>query len=151
MARPAKVIDVQARHNTKEDISIRSKIENDFKGDAEVKPPVFLTERQQVIFEHIVRVLENFLGELDTYVISEAAITINRLQEIDEQINLNNDLLLDKDIIAVRKIYTAEFFRYCNELSLSPQARAKIGSLAMAKDKEKEDPILKIFSADESG
>lgn len=151
MARPAKVIDVQARHNTKEDVSIRTKIENDFKGNAKVVPPVFLTERQQAVFWHIVGVLENFLGELDTYVISEAAVTIDRLQKIDEQINLDNSLLLDKDVIAVRKAYTTDFLRYCNELCLSPQARAKTGSLATAKEKKNEDPILKIFSADGSG
>ncbi|MDD6490446.1 MAG: phage terminase small subunit P27 family [Clostridia bacterium] len=149
MARPAKVIDVQARHNTKDDISMRSKIENDFKGDAKVIPPVFLTEKQRLIFEQIVSVLEDYIGELDGYVISEAAITIDRLQEIDEQINLDRNLLLDKDVITVRKAYTAEFFRYCNELCLSPQARAKIGSLAVAKEKKQEDPILKIFGSSE--
>lgn len=151
MARPAKVVDVQARHNTKSDVELRNKIENDFKGDAEVVPPIFLTEKQKEIFKRIADVLQDYIGELDTYVISEAAITIDRLQEIDEYINLNTDALLDKDIITVRKAYTTEFFRYCNELCLSPQARAKIGSLATARKEKETDPLLKILGAEDSG
>lgn len=151
MARPAKVVDVQARHNTKSDVELRNKIENDFKGDADVVPPIFLTEKQKEIFKRIADVLQDYIGELDTYVISEAAITIDRLQEIDEYINLNTDALLDKDIITVRKAYTTEFFRYCNELCLSPQARAKIGSLATARKEKETDPLLKILGAEDSG
>lgn len=151
MARPAKVVNVHAGHDTKNDVSIRTKIENDFKGDAEVVPPIFLTEKQKEIFKRIADVLQDYVGELDTYVISEAAITIDRLQEIDEYINLNTDALLDKDIITVRKAYTTEFFRYCNELCLSPQARAKIGSLATARKEKETDPLLKILGAEDSG
>ncbi len=151
MARPAKVVNVHTGHDTKADISLREQIENNFKGDAKVVPPVFLTEKQRLIFDTIAEVLADYLGELDSYVLSEAAITIDRLQEIDEQINLNSELLLDKDIISVRKVYTTEFFRYCNELCLSPQARAKIGSLATAKKEQENDPLLKILGAEDSG
>lgn len=74
-----------------------------------------------------------------------SAIAIDRLRTIDEQINSIPTLMIDKDIISARKAYTQEFFRCCNELSLSPQARAKIGSLNFSKKKEQTDPLLQIL------
>ena len=49
-----------------------------------------------------------------------------------------------------RKEYAANFFRICNELGLSPQSRAKLGSLAVKKDKADSDPILKLFGGEET-
>ena len=45
--------------------------------------------------------------------------------------------------------YTKDFFRCCNELSLSPQARAKIGSLALQAKEKEEDPLIKALKGDD--
>ena len=41
--------------------------------------------------------------------------------------------------------YMKEFFRLCNELSLSPQSRAKLANINVGVEKEKQDPLLKII------
>ncbi|NFE32060.1 phage terminase small subunit P27 family, partial [Clostridium botulinum] len=37
----------------------------------------------------------------------------------------------------------------CNELSLSPQSRAKLGNLALNNKEEQEDPLLKALREDD--
>ena len=41
-----------------------------------------------------------------------------------------------------------EFFKLCSELSLSPQARAKIASINYDADAKKADPLLAILRGD---
>ena len=71
--------------------------------------------------------------------LNQTAITIERLESLEKEINESSkitdedgkvkDKLDVKTIInlkSVRDMYSKDFFRCCNELSLSPQARAKI-------------------------
>lgn len=154
MARPAKSIKTQSRHNTKAETKEREEAENRLKGNSNIEIPAYLTENQKVIFEYIKSVLDSdgadILGQLDVYILSQTAITIDRLRTIDDQINSIPTLMTDKDIISARKAYTQEFFRCCNELSLSPQARAKIGSLNLSKKNEQTDPLLQILKRADS-
>ena len=56
---------------------------------------------------------------------------------------INKDIhrIYDKDLIKAKSEYTKDFFRCCNELSLSPQSRAKLGNINL-QAKEKEDDVL---------
>lgn len=154
MARPAKSIKTQSRHNTKAEAKEREEAENRLKGNSNIEVPEYLTEEQKAIFKYIKCVLDSdgadILGQLDVYIMSQTAIAIDRLHTIDEQINSNSALITDKDIISARKAYMQEFFRCCNELCLSPQARAKIGSLNLSKKKEQMDPLLQILKRADS-
>lgn len=150
MARPAKLIDTQSRHNTKSEIEKRKKTENNLKGNAQVKPPYKLTAAQRKIFNKIKNMFEKteLIGELDCYVIAEGAVVIDRLQQLEQMINNDPALLTDKDVMSIRKGYTQDFFRICNELSLSPQSRAKVGSIAANKAEEKNDTLLQILKGE---
>lgn len=154
MARPAKSIKTQSRHNTKADIKEREEAENRLKGDTNIEAPAHLTENQKSIFEYIKDVLgsegADILGRLDVFVLSQTAIALDRLQTLDTIINHDSTLIIDKDTVSARKAYVQEFNRFCNELCLSPQARAKIGSLNLSKKKEKEDPILQLLKRADS-
>ena len=88
----------------------------------------------------------DILGEPDRETVEQAAITIARLHQIDNLIRQRSDLLIDKDVNAVRKTYVDQYIRYCKELCLSPGARSKIGSL-MANTKKAEDPLIKVLNA----
>ena len=66
-----------------------------------------------------------------------------------ESINANSSMLTDKDIMAIRKGYTQDYFRLCNELGLSPQSRAKLGSLSLQKDKQNNDKLLTLLKVGE--
>lgn len=153
MARPAKPIELQSRHNTKSDIQKRKEVQDLLKGNAaDLQHPFPLTDSQQEIFDLLVDAYRkaDVLGELDSYIIAEGAVVIDRLREIEGRINENPDLMFQDSVRNTRKEYAANFFRICNELGLSPQSRAKLGSLAVKKDQEDNDPILKIFRGGQS-
>lgn len=129
MARPAKAIGTKTGAITKEEEEIRKKTETKLKGKSNrLTPPKYLTDNQKKIFRYIIKELKeaDILGNLDVYVLTTAAISIDRLATMEQQINDNSSLLLDTHFMTAKDKYTKDFFRCCNELSLSPQARAKI-------------------------
>jgi hypothetical protein len=65
---------------------------------------------------------------------------------IETMINEDKELLRDRQLLATKEKYTQEFIRYMNELSLSPQSRAKIGNLKIQTKQKEEDPLLKVLS-----
>ena len=56
---------------------------------------------------------------------------------------------LRQDAVLARSKYLSDFYRSCNELGLSPQARAKLGVLAASKKAEETDPLVKALSDDD--
>lgn len=154
MARPCKPIETQTRHNTKEEIEARKKQEEKLKGLADkIKPPKHLNKDQKKIFKYIVDELKasGILSNLDIYVLATCSIAISRLTEIEKQINEDITNLWDKTLMSSKDKYTKDFFRCCNELSLSPQARAKIGSLALQAKEKEEEPLIKALKDDDDG
>ncbi|MEH7391763.1 P27 family phage terminase small subunit [Bacillus sp. JJ1474] len=151
MARPSKSVNVMSKNLTKEEIRIRQETENKLRGDASnISPPKHLNSRQKKIFNFIVDELEasGILGNLDTYILSTCSIAIDRIQEIEKQINKDIEKLNDKNLMSAKEKYTKEFFRSMNELSLSPQSRAKLGNINLQSQQQAEDPLLKILSGD---
>ena len=86
------------------------------------------------------------LSNLDLFVLANCAISIDRIRQYDEMISTDAVMLCDKDIIGNRNKTVTEFLRYCNELCLSPQARAKIGTAAIQKKQAAIDPIAAIIN-----
>lgn len=141
MARPAKAIDTNSMKMSKEERKDREETEKKLRGsNDDIKPFSYLNKRQKAIFKDILKNLnKDILSNLDTYLLNQTAITIERLESIEKEINNSSkitdengktkDKLDAKTIInlkSVRDMYSKDFFRCCNELSLSPQARAKI-------------------------
>ena len=152
MARPCKPIETQSRHNTKKEIEERKKQEEMIKGLADkIKPPGYLNKEQKKIIRYIVDQLKasGILSNLDIYVLSTCSIAISRLVDIEKKINEDIKNLWDKDLMSSKDKYTKDFFRCCNELSLSPQARAKIGSLALQAKVKEEDALIKALKGDD--
>lgn len=152
LARPCKSVEMQNRHNTKEEIEARKEQESRLRGMADkVKPPSYLTAKQKKIFKYIVKELEasGILGNLDVFILSTVSIAIDRLQEIESAINENPEKLFDKTLMSTKDKYTKDLFRCCNELSLSPQSRAKLGNLNIQAKTDAEDPILKALAGDD--
>lgn len=148
MGRPAKPVDAQSGNINSDVKESRKTTEDELKGsNVRVTPSFPLTKEQKRIFTRIKGLFQKaeLLGELDGYVLTQGAVVIDRLQEIDRRINDDPELLFDRDVCNTRKEYMQSFFRICNELSLSPQARAKMGILAAGNEAEKDDPIVGIF------
>lgn len=149
MARPSKSVKVMSKKLTKEEKIIRETTEEALKGGADkITPPKYLNNEQKKIFKRIVEMLKasNILGNSDVYLLSQTAIAINRLQEIEKLINDDIENLRDKELMRAKAEYTKEFFRCCNELSLSPQSRAKLGNINLQAKQQQEDPLLKVLA-----
>lgn len=144
MARPCKSVEVISKHLTRDEIQKRKEQEEKLKGSADdIKPPSFLSKEQRKIFKYIVKQLEiaGILGNLDVYILATCSIAIDRLQVIETKINEDINNLYNKDLMSTKDKYMKDFFRCCNELSLSPQSRAKLGNLNIQAQKESEDAV----------
>ena len=152
MARPAKSVNTMSKNLTKEEKEIRAKTEEKLKGGADkISPPKHLSKKQKKIFRNIVKELEasGILGNLDIYILSTCAISLDRMETIETMINENPELISDKDLRLANTKYTNDFFRCCNELSLTPAARAKLGNINLMADAEKDDPVARALRGDD--
>ena len=149
MARPTTSAKLVKGAMTKARRNKRLEIEESLKGGKfnGTVPKCFTVEEAKA-YKWLCSVLApaDILGEPDRETVEQAAITIARLHQIDDLIRQRSDLLIDKDVNAVRKTYVDQYIRYCKELCLSPGARSKIGSL-MANSKKADDPLIKVLNA----
>ena len=149
MARPSKPAQLLTScSQTKEEIRIRKEQENRLKGgENRINPPTYLSKEQKKIFRNIVSQLKasGILGNLDVYILAQCSIAIDRLQTIEAEINADPSLLRDTKLISSKEKYAKDFYRCCNELSLSPQARAKMANINLQQKQEQEDPLLKVL------
>ncbi len=148
MARPAMSANVTTKHLTKAEKETKLSVEKKLKGIGRPRPPEYLSTEQKKIFRFIVKSLENsdILAVMDVYVLSECSICIDRMRAIESRINANPEILEDTALMATKDRYTKAFHRYCNELCLSPQSRAKIANLSLqGKD---ENPLLSLLNDD---
>lgn len=150
MARPTKpAIVLSECSQTKEEIQNRIDNEENLKGNADkIFPPDYLDSKQVELFNYIKNELEasKLLSNLDVFILAKCAIAISRLQFIEKKVNDNPRLLLVQNpIMSNKKNYDADFFRSCNELSLTPAARARLGNINLDAENEKDDPVAKAL------
>jgi P27 family predicted phage terminase small subunit len=152
LARPSKNVNLLSKHLTKEEKQNRQEQEDKLKGRADnIVPAQELNDNQIYLFNYIKSELSEsgLLTNLDIFILTNCAIAIDRLQWIEDQINKKPALLLNDNLMRRKKDYGSDFYRCCNELSLSPQSRAKIANINIAAKKEKEDPLLKALREDD--
>lgn len=151
MARPTKSITTRTGHMSKDEIDARIEYETKLRGESDrIRPPSFLSKEQKRLFKGIVDYLtpSGLLSNIDVHVVTHAALTIDRINECERQLNING--LLDEEgkpsaYVKMKSNYMKEFFRLCNELSLSPQSRAKLANINVGVEKEQQDPLLRII------
>ena len=148
MARPRKSQALKNSHQSQEEIDNMIEAEEKLKGNSDkIRPPAYLNEEQRELFNVIVKELEpsGIQANLDNYVLANCAVAISRIQIIDKKVNDIPELLNSKILMSVRKDCEAAFFRYCNELCLSPQSRAKLAGLNAAKENIDEDELIRAL------
>lgn len=155
MGRPAKPSAVTGKMMSAKDKKSREETEKKLKGnDDKIKPEPHLTLRQVKIFNFIVDELKasGILGNLDKYILSQTAVIIDRINECESLLNDEGVYVRDYDgtirpnpVIKIRNDYMKDFYRACNELSLSPQARAKFGNINLDQKKQDGDALLKVL------
>lgn len=148
MSRPSKAIATATGARTKDEIKKRMEGESKLRGDdSDLTAPDYLSEPQKQIFNYIVENLKasGVLGGLDVYVLAECSICIDRMQEIETNINKNG---LNSQLVTMKEKYTKAFFRYCNELCLSPQSRAKYANTCVQSENN-DNPLIKALTSDD--
>jgi P27 family predicted phage terminase small subunit len=153
MARPTKSVKTMSKNLTKEEKNARLEAEEKLKGGADnISPPTHLNARQKKIFSNIVDEMKasGILGNLDVHILGVCAIAIDRIQQIEKMINKDLGKILDKNLMSAKDKYTKDFFRCCNELSLSPQSRAKLGNINVQAKQQEDDPLLKLLKGGKS-
>lgn len=152
MARPAKSVKVKSGAITGAEAGIRTEIEEKVRGIAEPpEPPEHLTAEQAEIFRFITNGLaaSEILGKMDVFVLESTAVAVDRLRQINGMIDRELELLRDSSLQNARAKFQNDLWRGCSELCLSPQARAKLGSIAAQKMKERKDPLIEALEADD--
>ena len=152
--RPAKAAAVSDGKIGKAARAQRQDTEARLRGTADkLTPPDWLSEDQKSIFQYVVDELEPsaILGNLDVFVLAQLAVAVDRITAIEKQINDDPINLYDKGLMTANRKYTEDLRGCCRELSLSPQARAKIGGLALAKREKEEDPVLTVLKGGKKG
>lgn len=144
------MIDTKSGVITKEEEERRRKNEEALKGEKDKvnKAPAWFSKEQKKIRKELVKELEKVLTNIDCYILDQAVVAISRLREIDKKINENPDKLTEKALISAKKEYASEFFRCCNELSMSPQSRAKLAT-ALPAVKEKKNPLSALLEGED--
>lgn len=151
MGRPAKTVDAADGAMSAKTRAARKNAEKSLQGSGRVIAPSYLTDSQKAIFDKIKTLLTDagVIGSIDGYVMSFCAVAIDRVAEIDTMANEDMDLKINKDVVNARSKYMNDFYRCCNELCLSPQARAKLGVLAANRQRAQKDPLLKALEDDD--
>lgn len=149
MGRPSKSAKVLSDcSQTKAEINKRILTEEKLRGNSiDIQPPDRLNANQKKIFRFIVSHLKDadILGTIDMYILESGAIAIDRLQTIEKMINKDFSNIYSKELMAAKSKYSTDFHKAVNDLSLSPQSRAKFGIISANKKEEDTDPLLKVL------
>ena len=153
MGRSAKSVSVSSGKIGKETIAKRLEAEQNLKGnDDKLEVPDYLTKKQKDIFNFIKDELVNsgILSNLDIYILSNAAIAIDRIRYYETALNEEHkslDINMDKIkmLIKFKDSYIKDLKTYETALCLSPSSRAKLANINIQSEADKEDPLLKIL------
>lgn len=154
MGRPATSTIVSSHNYSNAEKRQRKEIEETLKGKplTNIKPPKYLNTNQRKIFKMLFEQLKdsNILSNIDIFILSSAAIAIDRLQEMEEKINNDITLLSKSAFMSSKQKYTEQFWKACNELCLSPQSRAKFAGLKIQSQDEQSNPLLQVLIDDDA-
>lgn len=153
--RKAMPVNATKKHLTKEEKDRRLAVENAFKsgGDVTIEPPDYLDVDQLKAFDFIQSALReaDVLSKLDTVTITQAAVAICMLECSNMRVINSPELSYDDKFVATHERLVRTYLKLCDELCLSPQARAKLGVLVANKQKERQDPLLNVLQGDADG
>lgn len=156
MARPAKprseaLEKGERKHRSKKENEIRVAAEKRLKLKRDnMDPPDYLTEDQKEIYNFILEELDEskLLTNLDTFILVKTAVNINRQIELIKAGNSAEGRESKEISVAVKNQLDSEFFRCCNELGLSPQARAKLSISAVKKaENDKQKTLMDVIKS----
>jgi len=152
MAKNSKPVDLMSKHLTDTEYMQRKEQEEKLKGsnDLVYTPPKHLSTANKKLYKTLVGQLKNsdILCDLDMIILENTVDSISRMRECNELItrdgityeNTKGDILKNPACQAY-KDYNAIFNKCCQELGLSPSARARLAFGNLQSQLENEDPV----------
>lgn len=152
MGRPAKALATKTGAITKEEERQRAAAEDSLRGKSDkLVPPLYLTDSQVEIFNYVLSELDEakVLGNLDLFALSQLSICVDRMQQIEKQVNENPSIMIDSKLMQTRDRYARDFLRLCNEFCMSPQSRAKLSISTVKPGQEKKKTLMELLNEDD--
>ena len=152
MPRPAKAIATKTAKISKDETEQRLQIEDQLRGKSDkLVPPLYLTEAQVEIFNYVLTELDEakVLGNLDLFALSQLSICVDRMQQIEREINENPGNMANSKLMSARDRYARDFMRLINEFCMSPQARAKLSISTVKPGQEKKKTLMELLNEDD--
>ena len=151
VGRPAKSVATKTGQITKAEEAGRAAVENMLKGGDDLTPPEYLTDSQREIYNFILSQLEEskMLGQLDVFILSRAAVAIDRIEYLDKCASKDPDMLFSNPFRQAQAQASTEFFRCCNELCRSPQSRAKLSISAVKSQEPKKKTLMELINGED--
>lgn len=147
MAKRATHVSETRKHLTKAEKKARSKAEKKLQGDSDnIVPDEPLTEAQLDIFKKTTSELleRGIASNLDAPVITQYSRCYDRLNQIERYLDENKDALFDNKLMTIQDKVYKQYIKYCSELCLTPQSRAKMSTTATPN--EEVDPLASLLS-----
>ena len=149
MAKPARVSTGKVKKEKKEEpIAVESAVRG---ADDKLEAPDYLTEPEKEVYNFVLQELKpiRILSNVDYFTLARFSSAVVRLRAIEDRVRKEGIKVLDNDTLKIKASYLKDFDAGVRELALSPQARAKIGTLTIAAAEKKTDPVLKLLEATE--
>lgn len=150
MARPSKPTAVSNRKIGAAEVAKRKAIESAVRGgDDNLTAPDYLSEPEREVYNFLLEELKpvRILSNVDQPVLERFSTAVVRLREIEAKVRAEGVESMTRDMVTVKNSYIKDFDAGVRELALSPQARAKIGTLTIAAAEKNADPVEKLLEA----
>ena len=153
----SKPIGLQSRHNTKEEIEKRKQAEDKIKGNDNLVyqvPKSITDKKQKELYLNLVEELRatGILNNLDIELLKQTVNAIVQMEGANKLIKKYGQVIQKADgslqknpSINVYKDFYGVYYQSCNQLGLSPVARAKIASANVSAKEDSEDTLLNIL------
>ncbi len=153
MARPAKAAVIKNHDATKAAMETKKQTEKKLKGKTNrLKAPEYLTESQTEVYNFIIKELKSaeILGNIDLIILTQTAVVVDSMNTLIKIMNEDPEKAIEAKYVNAFQKYSTMFMRYCNELCLSPQSRAKmsIAHVNAIEEAKKKNPILEMLDDD---
>jgi len=150
----------RGKSESKEELKRREEIERQLMGNSDdVKSiPEYLSDEEKIYYEWLVNELEvsNILSNIDKPLLEQTANCIHIMRKCDDHIRANGILVPKFDkfgnleekqnpSIKVKLDYQTKYASLCNQLGLSPAARAALAGRQMEQAQQEQDPLAQAL------
>ena len=155
MARQPKPVDTISAAMSKQAKANRKAIESAVRGsdDELVEAPDYLSEPEKQVYNWLLAELKpvRILSNVDLPVLERFSTAVVRLREIEAIVRECGVGAMTREMVSIKSSYVRDFDAGVKELALSPQARAKIGTLTIAAAEKNADPVAQLLEGVANG